>query len=313
MKNMLFQKKSFVFFAALFCCFLWGSAFPGIKTGYKLLHIASSATFSQILFAGMRFFLAGILVLFCACVFGHKKLTISKKDCFKIVVLAFFQTFGQYLFFYIALSHCEGSRGAVINTSGIFFAVFLAPLFIKSEKLDLKSVIGCVVGFLGVVLIHLNGDLLQSHFVLAGEGAMLIAAFCNAFAAVFIRKFSQDSDPFVLCGYQFVLGGAALSLVGLGFGGHIETFSTGGSLILIYLAFVSAGAYSVWSFLLKYNTVSVISIFNFMTPVVGVILSGIFLGENITGIKLIIALILSVIGIIIVNNKSSKKACSEDH
>ncbi|MCC8016047.1 MAG: hypothetical protein LIO43_01320 [Clostridiales bacterium] len=48
---------------ALLCCFLWGSAFPMVKIGYRLFSIAADDSFSQILFAGLRFSIAGILVI----------------------------------------------------------------------------------------------------------------------------------------------------------------------------------------------------------------------------------------------------------
>ena len=57
------QKTVVVWFGALLCCLLWGSAFPCIKIGYKMFHIASADASSQLLFAGCRFFLAGVLVL----------------------------------------------------------------------------------------------------------------------------------------------------------------------------------------------------------------------------------------------------------
>ena len=57
------QKPVVVWFGAMLCCFLWGSAFPCIKIGYKLWEINSLDTASQILFAGMRFLLAGILAI----------------------------------------------------------------------------------------------------------------------------------------------------------------------------------------------------------------------------------------------------------
>lgn len=52
-----------VMFLAGICCFLWGSATPAIKTGYRLFQIQSSDAMSIILFAGMRFLLAGFLVI----------------------------------------------------------------------------------------------------------------------------------------------------------------------------------------------------------------------------------------------------------
>ena len=57
------QKPVVVWLGAMLCCFLWGSAFPCIKIGYKLWEINSLDTASQILFAGMRFLLAGILAI----------------------------------------------------------------------------------------------------------------------------------------------------------------------------------------------------------------------------------------------------------
>ena len=63
-KTALFlQKKPVVAILACFCCLLWGSAFPSIKIGYQLFHIDSADTGSQLLFAGYRFTLAGILVI----------------------------------------------------------------------------------------------------------------------------------------------------------------------------------------------------------------------------------------------------------
>lgn len=63
MKEQWMQKTVVVWFLAMICCLLWGSAFPCIKIGYKMFHIASADASSQLLFAGCRFFLAGVLVL----------------------------------------------------------------------------------------------------------------------------------------------------------------------------------------------------------------------------------------------------------
>ena len=57
------QKPFVVWLGAMLCCFLWGSAFPCIKIGYKLWEINSLDTASQILFAGMRFFFVFILAI----------------------------------------------------------------------------------------------------------------------------------------------------------------------------------------------------------------------------------------------------------
>ena len=82
-----------------------------------------------------------------------------------------------------------------------------------------------------------------------------------------------------------------------------------GLLMLGYLAFISAMAYSLWAMLLKYNPVSKITVYGFMNPVFGVILSAFILGEaeQAFGIKSLGALILVCIGIYIVNGTKKEK------
>lgn len=86
-------------------------------------------------------------------------------------------------------------------------------------------------------------------------------------------------------------------------GGRVEGFTTASMAMLIYLAMVSAVAYSLWGILLKYNPVSRVTVFGFMNPVFGVILSAVLLdeGKQELGAKSMVALILVCIGIYVVN------------
>lgn len=67
-KQNILTKTGIVALLACVCCVLWGSAIPVIKTGYNLMQVDSADTASQIVFAGIRFTLAGILVLIFASV-----------------------------------------------------------------------------------------------------------------------------------------------------------------------------------------------------------------------------------------------------
>ena len=77
-----FQKNINIVICSIFCTALWGSAFPCVKLGYELFNIGVDDTFSKILFAGWRFFLAGILVLLIA-TFMQKKFPKLKKGICK--------------------------------------------------------------------------------------------------------------------------------------------------------------------------------------------------------------------------------------
>ena len=58
-KQNTLTKTDIVALLACVCCILWGSAIPVIKTGYRLMQVDSADTASQIVFAGVRFTLAG--------------------------------------------------------------------------------------------------------------------------------------------------------------------------------------------------------------------------------------------------------------
>ena len=87
-------------------------------------------------------------------------------------------------------------------------------------------------------------------------------------------------------------------------GGRLEVISAPGVAMLLYLAMVSAVAYSLWGMLLKYNPISKVAVFGFMNPVFGVILSALLLQEaDSLGVMCIAALGLVCVGIYIVNCK----------
>ena len=89
-------------------------------------------------------------------------------------------------------------------------------------------------------------------------------------------------------------------------GGKVGVVTAEGLLMLLYLAFISACAYSLWALLLKHNPVSKIAVFGFMNPVFGVLLSAFLLGETEQAFRLeaVVALLLIAAGIFIVNKKS---------
>lgn len=292
-----------VCFSAMLCCALWGSAFPVIKSGYEILEIGSYDYASQILFAGIRFTFAGVFTVIFGSIISKKFLLPKKNSIVNIGVLSLFQTVLQYLFFYIGLAHTTGTKGSVINSTSVFFAVIISALVFKQEKLNFKMALGCIIGFAGVVVINLNGGEFGSGMTFLGEGFIILSSLSYAFSSTLIKKFSQRENPFVLSGYQFAFGGVLMIISGLLLGGRINGFTPKAVAVLLYLAFLSAVAYTLWGMLLKYNDVSKIAAYGFMTPVFGCLFSALILNESLSGswIKTVISLIFVSTGIIIVN------------
>ena len=301
-RTQIMQKTAVVWFGALVCCALWGSAFPCIKIGYQMFEIDAADTAAQILFAGYRFTLAGILTVLIGSVLNKGFLIPKKESLEKIFKLSMLQTVLQYFFFYVGLAHTTGVKGSIVEASNVFLAILVSSLIFHQEKLDQKKVLGCIVGFAGVVLINLSGSNVDMSFNLTGDGFIFISAIAYALSSVLIKKYSAKSDPVMLSGYQFTAGGLVMILIGFVMGGRIHTASMPAMILLIYMALISAVAYTLWGILLKYNPVSKVSIFGFTNPVFGVLLSAIILREgNVFGMKDLIALVLVSIGILIVN------------
>ena len=295
---------------AIFCCILWGSASPAIKIAYELFHIGPQDTASRIMLAGARFMIAGTMTILFGSILARKFLLPKKESWRNVLILSLVQTVGQYYFFFMALANTSGVRGSIINASGNFIAILFAVYIFRFEKMTLKKLAGCLVGFAGILLILGGGQALLEggRVTLAGEGAMLAADFFYAASGCLIKIFSRDEDPVTLSGYQFLIGGVILFAIGSLMGGQLVFYTTSCALNLLYMGFISAGAYTLWGVLLKYNPVSRVSILGFVNPVMGVLLSALFLGEGREAFSLtgLLALLLVSAGIVIVNTSEKK-------
>ena len=308
-KSSIFQNPIVLTLMALLCCALWGSATPAIKTGYKLLAVEGVP--SIMLFAGIRFFLAGIFTVIIFSI-ARKKLLFPKKENWgKVLTVGAVQTVIQYIFFYLGLAYTSGVKGTIASGTGAFFSVLIASLIFRQEKLTAKKIIACTIGFLGIVMINLNGlTFTGDPLDLLGVGFVLLSAIALSFSSVLTKKYSAYEDPVTISGYQFIIGGAFMIIVGLICGGNITVSNVGGVLDLIYLALLSAIAYSLWGILLKHNPVSKITVFNCSTPIFGTMLTLLLMpGESsaVNPIVLVIALVLISSGILLLNFKKQTK------
>lgn len=295
---------------ALLCCFLWGSAFPMVKIGYEMFSIAESDTASQILFAGIRFSLAGALVILFGSLIAKKPLyPRNKTEIGHCLLLSLFQTVLQYTAFYIGLAHTSGVKSSILVALNVFLSLLLSAVVFKMEKLTAPKLIGVLIGFAGVVLIHFEAGGFGG-FALNGEGAIILSAFAYSVSGVLIKRFSANEDPVMLSGWQFLAGGIVMAAFAALAGGrvhmHLDVKSV---LTILYLALISAVAYTVWGLLLKYNPVSRVSVIGFMNPVFGVLLSATFLGESgeAFSLKNLVSLVLVCIGIYVVNARFTGK------
>jgi drug/metabolite transporter (DMT)-like permease len=301
----LYRDRRFVIGMAVLCCMLWGSAFPAVKAGYALLHVAKTDTATQMLFAGWRFFGAGAILLTLAAL-GRKSLAIPRDRVASVVGLGLIQTTLQYVFFYIGLAHATGVKSSIMNATGAFFGVILAHFLYKNDRLTPRKIAGCLLGFAGVLAVNLGGKGLDFEFSPLGEGFVVIAAFILAAASIWGKTISQRVDPMVMTGWQLAIGGALLLAIGEVAGGHLGGFDVRSLTLLAYMAALSAAAFALWSLLMKHNPVGMLAVFNFLIPVFGVLLSAVFLHEPVLAWKNAAALALVCAGIWLVTRRAAR-------
>ena len=295
------MKKPKVMILAVLAAFLWGSAYPCIKIGYELFEIAADDLGSKFLFAGIRFVMAGLMVLAFTALKQPKDCIPKKNMAGRLVLLGILQTTIQYIFFYIGLANTTGAKSAIINSLTAFFPIVLAPLFFRDDRLTVKKGLGCLIGLAGIVIINLDGSGLGG-FKLTGEGFAVFAAMAQSLASIYSKKLARYMNVMTITGYQLFIGGILLAAAGVLTGGTL-TAVWQGVLLLLYMAALSAVAFTVWTYLLSHNPVSSVSIYNLLIPVFGTVLSGIFLQENIMTWTHLISIVLVCMGIVLVNRK----------
>lgn len=286
-----------VLLLATLCCALWGSSYPAIKNGYELLQIAPHDVSSKLIFAGYRFLLAGLCLLLLAVMMRKPVLRLSPRTFGQVALLGLVQTGLQYVFFYIGLAYTTGVRASILNATTTFFSVLLAHFVYHNDKLSTRKSLGCLLGFAGVLTVNAGAGPLDALPSVHGEGFIVIAAFVLSAASIYGKYVSHRMDAMVMTGWQLAIGGLALLVGGYATGGTLGHMTATSTLLLIYLALLSAVAFTLWSLLLKYNPVGRVSVFAFLVPVFGAGLSAIFLGESIFEWKNLAALVLVCAGI----------------
>lgn len=303
MKQNLLKNPVFTTVGALFCCALWGISTPIVKMGYAYTN--ASHIPSLLLWIGIQFVIAGILALGLCGALSKKFPTPKKKSVKGILLVSLFQTILQYTLLYVGLMHTTSVKGAILKSTDVFFIVLLASLVFKTETLSLKKVICCILGFSGIIIMNLDG--LSFNISLLGDGLVVLSVISYSLSVILTKKYAENEDPLILCGFQMLLGGTVLAISGGALGGKINF--TGMLPIILVLSLIYTVSYCLWTVLLKHNPASRVSINSFSTPLFGVIFSAFLLTEE-GGValpNLIISLILVCLGILLWGYEKKEK------
>lgn len=301
-------KRRRLYIGAVLATGLWGSAFPCVKLGYAWLHIQSGDVGSQMYFAGIRFLLAGLSVLLVGSLWQHRFLVPERKEGEPspwrlLLALALCQTFWQYVFYYIGLAHVPGSRASILNALGTLFTVLFGMIYFRNRP-TVKKVLGIIIGMSGVLAACFSG--IEGGMHPAGEGALFLSALFAAAGNIINKKASGRQEPLLVTGWHLSVGGVLLLALGLCMGGTLTIPDIKTLALIVYMIFISAAGFGIWSWLLRQFPVEEVAVFHFLVPVFGTFLSGLVLGEGIR-LATIAALGLVCVGIVLVQVRDRDK------
>lgn len=304
-KERIFTNPKYVVLLALITNILWGSAWPSIKVGNEQFNVTTIP--EQILFAGMRFFGAGLALMIFFVVTQKKIPVIHKENNNRKLVFyqMMFQTFLQYMFSYLGAANISGTNSSIFSATNTFFGVLLAHFVYRDDKLNTRKMVACLLGFTGVLCATLGKGTIG--FSPTGEGFIMLSTFFGSIGTIISKEATKTDDAVAVTGYSLGLGGLGLIVVGLILGARLSFDSLGDVMILGYLMFISAVGFTLWTLLNQFNKVGRLSIFFCVVPISGTLLSGIVLRENIFQIQYLISLIMITAGIYVLNSNQKSK------
>lgn len=301
----MLKNKKFAIIFSIFAMFLWGSAIPTIKTTYLELGIGASDTGQKILVAGIRFFMAGIITLIYFLIFDKNYKDFKKLDWKFVIILGLIQTSIQYLFYYIGLSNTFGVKSSIIQAANSFIVVIFSALLLPEDKINSKMILALVIGTIGIIITNTGKPIGGEAMKLTGEGFIIVSTSVNALCTVLVRKYGKGMNGYLLTGLQFFVGSIILIIVGRSLSGGWISFTSKAAILLVYAAFISATAFTIWTLVLQKHSANEFGIYKLFIPLFGSILSVIVLGEVFT-LRLALGMVLVLSASLILNINKRK-------
>jgi len=270
------NNKGNTIFWAIIACLLWSTAYAGIKLGLQF-----DTPFH---FAGIRFIISGLMILPFT-VKPSVYLAMIRNNWRVVAWVTTLQIVVNYSLFYQGLNLVPGALGAVVYGAQPLIIALVAAVLHKDDKLTRKKVITIIFGISGVILISVGRQAfrLGTGLEIIGVLMLLTGNIATAGSNVIVSLKSKEINPFVLSSSSLFLGGVILYFVSI----PLEVRHEGRLpvkywMILLWLSFMAASAFSIWYKLLQRRGVKVseLNLWKFINPVTGAILSWILIPDE---------------------------------
>ena len=280
------SQKLLIVFAFFAIYVIWGSTY--------LLNKIAVTEIPPLYLAGIRFSIAGILMLFIS-KFLKLQLRITKRQFTNCLVSGFlFLVYGNGVFVW-ALQYVDSGFAALEAATQPLFVLLLMRL-IDRKQIKRKSIIGILLGIVGMYLLVSQQSMVANTESVTGMFMILTCVLGWSYASVFVAKADLPSSFFVSTAYQMVIAGVLLFISSLLFNETwvspvLWSIQTTWAMILL-IALGSIVAFTAFNFLLKEVSTEKVSTSAFVNPVVALFLGWLVLDERLSAQSIIAAAIL---------------------
>jgi drug/metabolite transporter (DMT)-like permease len=257
----------------LLCC-IWGSTWLFIKLGLEDL--------PPLTFAGIRFVIATIIV-FALILVRRVSLPRTKRDWTLLAVTGILSFTLNYGLVFWGEQYISSGLAALLQSTLPLFGLVIAHFYLPKERMTWMKVFGVLLGVLGVGVIFSNQLQVSGKQALWGSSALVMSAFCAAYANVLVKAYGLNLQPSVLAGGQMLFGLIPLLLIGIPLEGNPINYrwTPIAVLSLFYLAIVgTVVAFLLYYWLVHNMDVTKTMLIALVTPVTAVILGMLVLKEE---------------------------------
>lgn len=275
---------------------IWGSTY--------LLNKIAVTELPPFMLASIRFITAGILI-FILCKIMKISLAISKRQFLNCVVAGLlFLAFGNGIVVW-ALRYVD-TGFAALEISAQPLVVLILMRIIDGKKIKPMSMVGIVLGIIGMYLLVSQKQVINQENSVLGMGMIFLALVGWAYGSLFVGRADLPSNHFVNTGYQMFTGGILLLLGSIAFGEPWTApvaWSTPTQLSMVLLIlFGSIVAFTSFNYLLKTVSPEKVSTSTYVNPIIALLLGWYFLNEQITTQSIVAAIIL-LTGVYFINTR----------
>ena len=294
--NKLRNPAFLIVFAFFSIYVIWGSTY--------LLNKIAVTELPPLMLASIRFTTAGTLILIIALFLGLK-LSVTRKQFYNTVIAGFlFLSFGNGVIVW-ALKYVD-SGFAALESSAQPLVVLLLMRFIEGIKIKTMSVIGVILGMVGIFLLVGQKELISQDRTLLGMIMIFISIISWAYGSIFVSKADLPPNFFVNTGYQMLTAGITLLTASLLFG-EVWTFPSQWSgrvqfSMMALVLFGSIVAFTAFNYLLRTVSPEKVATSTYVNPVIAMLLGWYFLNEQITFQSIVAASVL-LTGVYFINTK----------